>query len=235
MSDTQSLEATIRTALDAAETANNVAADIAAMKSAHHAASKKLDGFARASSRVVIGALIGATVSIALGGLVYFRALKEMRTLHAANLEALSMFTMTVDDLRTATDKITVMVEKSDIKAEAQMDAMNRVQEQLQATTDDVEQRLANFGAREQLTPADLEAAIASLRPFIEDAHQNTNATTMGAMSDLQLALTKLMAQAPKGTTSATNKTAPTTPKPAPKPKPKPRKAPPAPNPFSYP
>lgn len=41
MSDAQSLENTIRTALEAAETANNVAADISAMKQAHHAASKK--------------------------------------------------------------------------------------------------------------------------------------------------------------------------------------------------
>lgn len=234
MSDAQSLETTIRTALEAAETANNVAADIAAMKQAHHAASKKMDGFARTSSRVVIGALIGATVSIAMGGLIYFRALKEMRTLHAANLEALSLFTMTVDDLKKATDDMTVMVEKADIKSQAQMDALNGMQTQLQVTTDDIETRLQTFGARDQLTAADLEAAIASLRPFIEDAHQSTNAATLGAVSDLQLALTKLMAQAPKTTTKPTTQTS--APKPAPKAPPK-RKVTRAPavNPFSYP
>lgn len=193
-----------------------------------------MDGFARNSSRVVIGALIGATVSIALGGLIYFRALKEMRVLHAANLEALSLFTMTVNDLKAATDQMTIMVEKADIKAEAQMDALNGMQEQLQLITDDIESRLQTFGARDQMTAADLEAAIASLRPFIDDAHQSTNAATLGAVSDLQLALTKLMAQTSRPATPTTTQKA--TPKPKPKTAPK-RKVTRAPvvNPFNYP
>lgn len=241
MSEEKSIEDSIRVALDAAELANDVATDIASMKASHHAASRKLDAFAKTSSRVTVGALIGATVSISLGGLVYFKTLKEMRTLHAANLEALSMFTMTVTDLQTTTDDMKVMLGKSDIKTEAQMDSLTAMQEQLQRATDDMELRLAKLGEREMVSNDDLNVAVASMQPYIDQAVEASNAQTAAMVADLQLTLTRMMEKirAPKPTSRSAAPSKEVK-KPAPKAPPKKtstvkKSAKPSPNPFNYP
>lgn len=236
------LEETIRLALEAAEAANDVSAEFSEIKRANAKMAEKLESFQKSTSRFVTGILLGAIVSIGLGGLVYFRSLQEMRTLSATYLEALTMFSEKVSGLQTTLDDAQLIVDKVDIANNAQAEQLANIEAKMAELQAAISTELTGFS--DQATAMQPQMA-ESLQSHFDAGMTKTQDLMMAQISDLQLAMTKLLAdgiaKAPAAKADATTKAS--APAPSTSKKPAPRKstkktastAKPATNPFKYP
>lgn len=242
------LENSIRLALEAAEAANDTAEEVARLSSDTQAAAERLDRFAKTMKPLVLGTLAGTIAAVAIGGLVYFRTLSDMRTTAATQIEALTLFSKSVTDLQAQVDVIQAMEEQISQLPTAQEGRFN----QFEAKLADMEARVT-----EQISvAATAMAATAEPVPVVDDgtnaqmlrsvnetvvqSHQETQAAFVSGLSDLQLAMTRLLADSlssAAATTAAKPAVAATTPprKVSAKPSPKRTSAPASKNPFKYP
>lgn len=81
----------IRRALDAAEAANEAAQDIANLSAAHRTFAEAVMKGQRRNTLFATGAAAGAMVAIAMGGLVYFRSVADLRVAAAVQSEAAAL------------------------------------------------------------------------------------------------------------------------------------------------
>ena len=218
---TPDIDQTIQIALEAAAAANDTADDVARLTSDTQKAAQRLDNFARGFKPVLLGVIGGAVLSVGLGGLTYLRTLSEMRLTTATQTEALALFTSTVRDLQVNLAEIETLI--TDVAA------LKDAQETLLARTDDSPLEIAG------------DDPLGRLAGLLTQEHETTRAAMTAAISDLHLALTRLMADAPApqpaSQTPAPRQTAPQPSPPDQGPRPRPRPAPqplPA-NPFSFP
>ncbi len=227
------IESSIQLALEAAAAANDAASDVETLSSETQAAAARLDAFAKVMKPVMMGVVAGAVLAILLGGLVYFRTLSEMRIATATQMEALTLFSTSVDDLKT---QIGALETLGDTLATLQTD-QDTAFTALEATL------LAALQTATETEDADTEAAspmdsqmLRSLSDTVQQNHQDTRDAVTQGLSDLQLALSRMLVERPVAATPAPQ----AAPKPvaAAKPRPTPRpvaKAKPASNPYKYP
>lgn len=230
MSNTASpeLESSIQLALEAAAAANDAASDVETLASDTEAAAARLDKFAHIMKPVMIGVVAGALLAIVLGGLVYFRTLSEMRLATATQMEALALFSTSVDDLKTQIGSLETLGEVLAGLQDEQDSAFTALEAKMEAA-------LQSDEADNNTSPLDGQM-LRSLSDTVEQSHQGTRDAITQGLSDLQLALSRMIADRPPVPPVA----APVAVKPtvSAKPRPTPRpvaKARPAPNPFSYP
>lgn len=214
---TPDIDQTIQIALEAAAAANDSAEDIARLSSDTQKAAQRLDNFARGFKPVLLGVIGGAVLSVALGGLTYMRTLSEMRLTTATQTEALALFTSTVRDLQEKLGNIEMLIADVAMLKEAQ-DAMI---------------------ARLNTAPVEISGddPLGGLASLLAQEHEATRAAMTAAISDLHLALTRLLADAP-ATPQASAPPAPPVdqgPRPRPQPRPAPTPQPQPANPFSFP
>lgn len=233
---TQDLEQTIHLALEAAAAANDTADEVAKLSGDTQRAADRMDKFAKGMKPALFGVLAGSVASAALGGLVYMRTLSEMRTATATQVEALAVFSQSVDDLRrslSAFDAATTSLE--DLKT-AQTDGFARIEAALAPPEEADDASETDPVATAEMTLQMMNA----LPELIQQSHQQTQDGFTMAISDLQLAMTRMLANRPVPEAvekPATTAQAPRPPKrPPQKTKQKtPAKRATAPNPFSYP
>ncbi|MFD0857540.1 hypothetical protein [Roseovarius aquimarinus] len=224
------LETSIQLALEAATAANDSAEDAQRAVSDMAAAAERLDRFGARMRPIMLGILAGAVLSVGVGGLIYLRTLGEMRATAATQLEALTMFAGSIKDL------------------EAQLDALGDLDARLtEIETAQIEASAALSAALEEgiAKLSDAEAGGATpqlLRSIAETAQgeaQQTRDAFAAGLSDLQLAMTKMLgeraetaaacpAPAPRASPRPAARAAAVRParKPAPKPEPNPFKFP---------
>lgn len=242
--DTSALQDAIRLALEAAEAANDAASEVSRLQSETSAAAARLDRFGARLRPVMIGLLAGASISIVLGGLVYFKTLAEMRRTSATQIEALAMFQETVTALNGQLDAVGAMSTRLDEIDTANATAFESIANDIAMQGEQIMTDVTGFSD----TAGSLQAQIATtLGERIDAGTMATKETLQASISDLQLAMSKMLSAAVRAAPAAAAKPMATTAKPAPAPrrvapKPKPRttskpkpKAAPAPNPFSYP
>lgn len=226
------IESSIQLALEAAAAANDAAGDIETLSSDTKAAAARLDRFAQVMKPVMMGVVAGAVLAIILGGLVYFRTLSEMRLATATQMEALTLFSTSVDDLKAQIGSLESMGETLATLQDNQDAAFAALDATVQAA----------LQSAEAGTQTDPEAGSAldsqmlrSLSDTVQQNHQDTRDAVTQGLSDLQLALSRMLADRPVAAAAPAAAPAPVAsvkPRPAPRPA---AKARPAPNPYKYP
>ena len=262
MSQDDELQESIRLAVEAAEAANDTAAEVSRLKADTLVAAEKIQSFGGKMKPILIGTLIGAVGSMGLAGLIYFRTVGEMRTTAATQIEALTLFTQSVEQLDgqlSAVSELTAVLAdmqgKTDMGFEDVKMTVTDVHELIlsiqQEAKDAAEMAAAEMEAAGEEDSSPMQSQMAStILDAVEKGHTETQAAILAGNSDLQLALTRMLADglAPQpaqkkqatatsgGSTQSKPKPAASKPKPKAKPKAKPRStARPASNPFSYP
>lgn len=241
-SENNELQETIRLALEAAEAANDAASEVSRLQSETSAAAASLDRFGARLRPMMIGLLAGAGVSIALGGLVYFKTLAEMRRTSATQIEALAIFQESVTELNGQLEAVAGLSERMAKLEGLTNDNREMLMSELSQLSEQMSSQLGNYSD----TAGNLQSQIATTLTERVDAGTQTTVEAMKAgISDLQLALSKMIAAAvtttPAASSTASKPTAAS--KPAPKPrattssrkttsKPAPKAEP---NPFSFP
>ncbi|MEC9199140.1 MAG: hypothetical protein VX378_00100 [Pseudomonadota bacterium] len=187
------LKDAIRLALEAAEAANDAASEVSRLQSETSAAAARLDKFGNKLKPVMIGTLVGAAVSIALGGLVYFKTLAEMRRTSATQIEALAMFQDSVTQLNGQLDAVNGLSERMAKLEASGNDGVNRVIEALTGTEEKVMTQLESTTTESGGMSAQMATAITDR---IDSSATTTREAIQGGISDLQLALSKMLAAA---------------------------------------
>lgn len=234
------LKDSIRLAIEAAAAANDATAGIEGVKAETVEAAEELRGFGRTMKPLLAGALIGSVLSFALGGLVYFRTLTDLRAASATQVEALALFAERVgslDDQLTRVGAMTAAFEEARDTHASELAALTARLDGLDAALAATAQTLGETGQnmQSQFSRSILDAVAA--------AHEETRAAMLANASDLQLALTRLLAEgglpAPATPAPAAARLAaqaqPASPPRSARPAAARRPAPPPPNPFSYP
>jgi len=206
------------------------------MSSETQAAADRLDKFAQVMKPVMMGVVAGAVLAIALGGLVYFRTLSEMRLATATQMEALTVFSTSVGDLQTQISSLETLgetlatLQTNQDSAFAQLEAT--VQTALEAPESDT------MTDAEGAAPLDRQM-LRGVSDTVAQSHQETRDAFTQGLSDLQLAMSRMLLERAEATaTPAPTQQAKAKPVASAKPRPAPRKAPkarPVPNPYKYP
>lgn len=228
---------TIRLALEAAEAATDAATEAQGLRSTAETALARLDRSTGRVGPLLIGCLVGSAAVLGLGALFHLRAMADLRTATAAQIEALALFSTRVGTLDTHLSAVGEMTERlTALETQAQA-LVPGVDASIAAA---VETLLADAAARtETAQNAQSQVTTALLDAIAASGTQASDAVTASA-SDLQLALSRMLAAGLPAEGIAAP--APVNRAPAPPPAPRPERpaAPatrpaPAANPFSYP
>ena len=229
------IESSIQLALEAAAAANDAASDIETLSSDTKAAAARLDKFAQVMKPMMMGVVAGAVLAILLGGLVYFRTLSEMRLATATQMEALALFSTSVDDLKSQIGSLETLGESLTSLQTDQDAAFTALEATVQAALSTVEASAETHS--EEGSPLDSQM-LRSLSDTVEQNHQTTRDAVTQGLSDLQLALSRMLAERPVAAAVVAAPQAAPTPVASAKPRPAPRptaKTRPVPNPYKYP
>jgi hypothetical protein len=237
---TADLENSIQMALEAAAAANDTAEDVSKLSSDVQAAAGRLDKWGKQMKPVMIGLIAGAGLSIALGGLVYFRTLSEMRTTSAMHVEALSLFSKSVTELQAEVTKLAAMEERMIALETVQAEGFARLDGAMAQNVEALTAAMAPSETEGDKTEGPLPQMLRGLVETVEGNHKKTQETFKAGLSDLQLAMTRMIADGIKTAPAAASASAQQAAAPRPtatKPKKPPVKKAPATstNPFKYP
>lgn len=232
------LENSIHMALEAAAAANDTAEDVARLASDVNAAAGRLDRWGKQMKPVMLGVAAGAVLAVGLGGLIYMRTLSEMRTATATHIEALAVFSKSMAEVQTQMAGLAALQTEVASLAPAQEAGLARIDAAL------AEQLARHAETMTAAIPTEDPAASQMLRGVVEAVegqHKGTRDAFTAGLSDLQLAMTRMLAEelpvkatvaksaspeAKSPRKSASASTGKSKPKAAPKP---------APNPFKFP
>ncbi len=231
------LQSSIRLAIEAAEAANDATQEIEGLRAETRNATEQLQHSTSRMWPVVLGMVIGTGVCVVGAGMIYFRTLADLEIARKTQIEALALFSERVEQLDTTLSELQGMagtVEAAASKTEAGFGAVEESLENLRGDLSDQLQRTSETasGMSAQFGSKMLEAVAAE--------HAETREAIISGASDLQLALTRMLADGLPPDREA-SPSAPSTAqeRPAPRPQSAPARAPvrprPAPNPFSYP
>ena len=127
---TPTIEDSIKTALDAADTAITVTREFDQVRSDYAKTRVEVKAVNRQIMIVFVSSLVASVLAVAAAGLIYFRTMSEMETTNATSLEALVIFAENVDRLAAATTEANAHAERIEglvtaiAEVQTQMDAM---------------------------------------------------------------------------------------------------------------
>jgi hypothetical protein len=193
----------LRLALEAAEAATDAAGEAQTLRRSAEGALARLDKAAGRTGPLLIGCLVGSVSVLGLGALFHLRALDDMRIATAAQIEALAVFTTRVGDLDAQLEAVATMTDSAAALG-AGVDACTL---QLEETLD---ARLAEMAAQHVAEHETTRAAASQATTALLDALRAGEETTLAAItagaSDLQLALSRMLATGlPAGVAAATD------------------------------
>ncbi len=190
------LENSVQLALEAAAAANDATDDMAGVCMDTKAAAARLDQFTTMMKPLFLGIALGMVVSVLLGAMIYLRTLSEMRDVTATQIEALSRFTSSVGKVEEQMTTLQDVQNRLDQLETTQAQAMTQMQTALSAELTNIATGLT---AQTAGTPDEqmLSQMLGSLSKAIQDNHKTTQETVISGLSDLQLALTRMLANRP--------------------------------------
>lgn len=124
---TPTIEDSIKTALDAADTAITVTKEFDQIRNDYAKTRVEVTAVNRQIMIVFISSLVASVIAVAAAGLIYFRTMSEMETTNATSLEALVIFAENVDRLAAATTEANTHAER----IEGLVTAMGALQTQM--------------------------------------------------------------------------------------------------------
>lgn len=230
----------IKRALDAAEAANEAAQDIASLQASYKTFAEAVIRGQRRNTLFATGAAAGAALAIAMGGIVYFRSVADLRVAAAVQSEAAALM---VEEL-TRMDKIgDVVEEQQDLMKVELLDLLEKVKDEIRRAAIEGEAPVAT----QEPAPMDAQVATA-IRDGVKADLESVRDEILEALAEIEIAaqgvdtaeLTALVAELKavaarggrvEGSAEAPAPAQATTPR-STKPKPKPA---PEPDPFTYP
>lgn len=230
----------IRRALDAAEAANEAAQDIANLSAAHRAFAEAVMKGQRRNTLFATGAAAGAMVAIAMGGLVYFRSVADLRVAAAVQSEAAALLVEELTRMDGIGDAIEAQQETMRLET---LDLLEKVKDEIRRAAlegdappeEDPAEGLMSAQVATEIregVKADVEAVRDEILQAIVESGMAGGGTDTGEVAAL---LAEVKALLEKGAGAGRPAEAPA---PAParssKPKPKPAVTP-EPDPFTYP
>ncbi|WP_143710431.1 hypothetical protein [Tabrizicola sp. TH137] len=96
----------IRRALEAAAVANDAAQDLSDLSAAHRKFAEAVIAGQRRNTMIASGALAGSVIAVALGGLVYFRSVADLRLAAAVQSEAAALLVEEVKQIDGIGDRV---------------------------------------------------------------------------------------------------------------------------------
>ena len=227
---------TIRLALEAAEAATEAATEANGLRDAAEIALTRLDRSTGRIGPLLIGCLVGSAAVLGLGALFHLRAMEDMRTATAAQIEALALFSTRVGSLDTHLAEVGTMTERFAALEGQTAALLPEVEARLEAAIDTLLSDAASRAETAQNAQSQTTAAL--LDAIAANGTQTADAVTAGT-SDLQLALSRMLAAGLPATPTANATQPEATRAPAPQPAPRPAAARPTasstPNPFRFP
>lgn len=226
----------IRRALDAAEVANEAAQDIATLSTAHRAFAEAVMKSQRRNTLFASGAAAGALVAIALGGVVYFRTVADLRIAAAVQSEAATLLVEELTQFDTVGDALEDQQKKM---RDETLDLLEQVKDEIR--------RAAMNGGMPEPAEDPMSAQVATeIRTGIKTDLDAARDEILAALAELHLSasgadtaeLTALIAElkALAGKAAAVEPKKPENPaKPSKPAKPKPKPAAAEASPFTYP
>lgn len=231
----------IKRALDAADAANEAAADIASLQAAHRAFAEAVIRGQRRNTLFAAGAAAGAAVAIAMGGIVYFRSVADLRVAASVQSEAATLLVEELTQIDHIGDRVE---EQQDRMRKELLDLLEKVKDEIRRAA------LEADAPKDEPAPMDAQVATA-IREGVKADLDAMRDELLAALAELDVRgvagadtaeLTALIAElkAVTGKGGAVEGNAggkPPAPQaaPAPRPaKPKPKPAP-EPDPFTYP
>lgn len=136
----------IKRALDAAEAANFAAEDIARISAAHRAFAEDVARGQKRNSALAAGAAVGALLALALGGLIWFRSVADLR--EAGEVQA------------TAAELLVEQVTRFDAMLDSAEARQEEIRATLEAMTAKVGSDLAKLGREQRPMEAQVASAI---------------------------------------------------------------------------
>lgn len=109
---TPTIEDSIKTALDAADTAITVTREFDQVRNDYAKTRVEVKAINRQMMIVFISSLVASVIAVAAAGLIYYRTMSEMQTTNATSLEALVIFAENVDRLALATSEANAQAER---------------------------------------------------------------------------------------------------------------------------
>lgn len=197
------LENSIQLALEAATAANDSAEDVARLSSDTLAAAERLDKFAKGMQPLLLGVVAAAVLCVGLAGLVYLRTLSDMRTATATQIEALTVFSKSVGDLQAQLTNLEGLAETVTAIETAQTAGQQRLEEALTQEITRLSDALTDESEGDPAAPQMLR----SLSEALQTSHRETREAFAQGLSDLQLALTRMLADRPEVAKPATQST----------------------------
>lgn len=166
----------IRRALEAAEVANDAAQELADLSAAHRAFAEAVIKGQRRNTMIASGALAGSVLAVALGGLVYFRSVADLRMAAAVQSEAAALLVAEVKQIDGIGDTV-----------EAQQTAMrDELLALLEKVKDEI--RIAGAGALKMPDPAPMEAQVAeAIRAGVKTDLDMLHAEVMEALAEIKV------------------------------------------------
>lgn len=188
-----SLEESIQLAIDAAAAANDTVGLAAEVKAESMAAADRLDAFGKAMKPLMLGTLVGASLVMVLSGAVYFLAVSGLRSASSTQVEAISLLRETVGALETRLADL----DKLDARLVELIDARDLDEAVMRSA---MATELAAFKEAIDAEDEMKESIPQMLRSMLdrgEAQHEDTRSMMTDALSELQLALTRVLAERP--------------------------------------
>ena len=187
------LQDSIRLAVEAAEAANDSAEDLSRIRQQAETATARLDRFAGTMRPLMLGILGGTALSLVLGGLVYFRTVAELRSTTATQIEALKVFTESVQTLNGNVDAVSKLTERLTALEDTQSKGFAALQTSLDKQVTELRSDITGFATK----AGNLQSQIArTITEAVDADGKKTRDSFVGGMSDMELTLSKLIANA---------------------------------------
>jgi hypothetical protein len=194
---TPTIEDSIKTALDAADTAITVTREFDQLRTDYAKTRVEVKAVNRQIMIVFISSLVASVIAVAAAGLIYFRTMSEMETTNATSLEALVIFAQNVDRLAAATTEANTHAER----IAGLVDSMAV----LGAKMDDL---VANLDAQAETTRADMVSMQTEITNIVSQGTsavvRELGATIAAEQSALMAQLEELRPAPATGTEAAT-------------------------------
>ncbi|MEL6550184.1 MAG: hypothetical protein AAFQ54_08045 [Pseudomonadota bacterium] len=181
----------IQLAIDAASAANDSAAELDGVRGQTVAAADRLDALGKSLKPLMLGTVAGAIVAIGIGGAVYLHALSRLGAAAATQeataqtmAESIASLSARLDSFEGLDAQLTALTEARSID-----EALIRgaVAAELQIVKESEAAEMA----------ATLPSVLSQVTQATEEEHADTRDLVVSSMSDLQLALTRIIAEGP--------------------------------------
>lgn len=191
-SDKPELENAIRIAIEAADAANSSAADIAEMKRQYTDAASQMESQRKNFTYFSLGVMGSLVVVVGACGFIFFKTMSESKRTNATSIEALNVLTQNVSEIRTTLAEINTVNENMVAFVQSQETAMGELSGEIRDLSATLTQEIATM-ANEAVSMQPQFAT--TIQEQVNTKITDLQSETAAQIADLQVALSKMLAQ----------------------------------------